>query len=66
MEHAAVWLDQLNLAKVLFQPMLKVLADTTQKIVLKDASGQQANKLLETSLNKGLLKITIWHVPAPF
>jgi hypothetical protein len=41
------WLDQLNLAKVQFQPKLKALADITQKIVLKEAFDQQANKRLK-------------------
>jgi hypothetical protein len=44
------------LAKVQFQPKLKALADTTQKIVLKDVFDQQANIQLEINLNKVLLK----------
>ena len=44
--------------------MLKVLAGTTQRIVLKGAFDQQANKLLEINLNTALLKIMIWHAPA--
>ncbi len=65
-EPVLAWLDQLNLAKAQSQPMLKVLADTTQKIVLKDAFDQQANKQLEINLNKVLLKIMIWHAPDQF
>ncbi len=46
--------------------MLKALADITQKIFLKEASGLQANKRPEINLNMVLLEKVTWHEPDLF